>query len=472
MPVHVLLALLACKPDVGSNVGSIDVAVDATLVNRAVVTAELVHEAASTLTCTEASGDRFVLAASPSTEPTFDLVGLLASTAYDCTLDAGGSVDGTTAFTTGALPVDIPQIEATGTPAWGAYTLFNHVRDGVGQKLVIIDPEGHVRWYRFLEDDPNVGIEASLIGPTTILAGGGNGYNASFLDLDGERTWEGPDAPDGGVYDHDTQLLPTGEVMSLVTTTDKSGNIHWMGFAIQVVDPATNAVDWQFTSQAAADAGELPKAHVQDDDLYHANAITWMDADPQGPAIWTSTKMLNQILRIDAVTGEIGWKLGVGGDFTLLDASGAPLTDPSDWFYGEHGPDYTMLDGDPNRWRFWVHDNGFDRPNGTETTRALALDVDLQAKTATVAWTFTEDGWYEPVFGDVDALPDGSVFIAEAHCPQCHPAPKNRGAKLLDVDPATNDVLWRYVMPPEDSSYRGDRIDGCALWANQRYCPK
>ena len=87
-----------------------------------------------------------------------------------------------------------------------------------------------------------------------------------------------------------------------------------------------------------------------------------------------------------------------------------------------------------------------------------------------MSWEFTEEGWFETIWGDVDRLPDGHVLITRAHCGTCQPASAAR-TQLVEVDPATNEVVWRLVMEAQDDAgYRAERVDGCAIFANARYC--
>ena len=58
--------------------------------------------------------------------------------------------------------------------------------------------------------------------------------------------------------------------------------------------------------------------------------------------------------------------------------------------------------------------------------------------------------------------------MAHASCQGA--APDHLGA-LVDVDEATGEVLWRVdFLDLDDSTYRAQRIDGCAMFADDRYC--
>ena len=119
--------------------------------------------------------------------------------------------------------------------------------------------------------------------------------------------------------------------------------------------------------------------------------------------------------------------------------------------------------------RIFYYDNGVGRPGGS-FSRVVELQIDEAARTATVVWEYTEPGWYETIWGDVDLLPDGNVLYTRAHCGTCLPN-QSSTTQIVEVDPRTNTPVWRLVMSDiHDAGYRAERIDGCALFANRRYC--
>ena len=72
-------------------------------------------------------------------------------------------------------------------------------------------------------------------------------------------------------------------------------------------------------------------------DWTHGNSIAY---DPADESLLISLRHQNWVLKINyaAGTGDgaVIWRLGPGGDFALLNASGAADTDPKDWFYSQH----------------------------------------------------------------------------------------------------------------------------------------
>lgn len=408
-------------------------------------------------------------------ESTLWVDGLLADTEYSCELWAtepgsGEVVEGALGLHTGPLPEELPEMSVswpTGEPerAHGGYVLFNHwTQDGDPkvQKAVMVDPEGRVRWSHVLDLEVSVGVEVNSPEPGVVLIAGGRGYNPSFVDYSGEILYRSPDPVSGGVYHHHAELLPSGDILSLASAENELDGLSWEGFLLETRAAWTGLVSWSWDSQLAVDAGLLP-AGSQDSDAYHANAVQWVE-DPDGEAVMVSLRYQGWILRIDPDTDTISWRLGAGGDFELLDPQGEALPD-EEWFYGQHDPelDFPSL---------LVHDNGWSRP-GEDYTRAVEYELDLDAMTATRVWSYTEPGWYEPIWGDVDRLPSGHVLIAQGHCYDCGAGDPERRTAIIEVDPATNEVLWRLDMPGErDAVYRADAVPGCAAFSNRRYCPE
>jgi hypothetical protein len=212
-----------------------------------------------------------------------------------------------------------------------------------------------------------------------------------------------------------------------------------MGFGIVWFD-AFGAVGWQWNSQDAVDAGQLAAAEPESDP-WHANSAAWI-TDDLGPAVWVSLANLNQVVRIDRNTGDLTHRLGEGGDFALLDQDGAPS---DDWFAGQHDPEWD--------WPIvLMHDNGVDQ------SRALELEVDLEAGTAQARWSWTEAGWFERIFGDADRL-DQRVLISRGRCfDSCPDGDPARVSQVVEVG-ADDSVQWRLMAPDaERGIYRAERM--------------
>ncbi len=386
------------------------------------------------------------------------LFGLLAETTYDCLLEAGG-YDRRGSFRTGALPGWLPtwELQVEG-PAGGAYTLFNHGTDQGDDrqpKLLIVDPEGRLRWY-FRPTLSATDLDASLVDDG-ILYGGGYSTPPTVIDLAGRVLREVAASSTGLRFHHEASPTSSGEVITLAEAENTGGGLTWTGAVIEIHDPTLRQRRWTWNTQRGVDEGWLPLG-TDRLDPYHTNSAQELDG-----SIYANFRPISTIARIDRETGDLVWRLGPGLDFELVDNAGDPV-DPAEWFWRPHAPEFTS-DG-----RVLVYDNGSGRPGGELYSRAVELELDEATMTAQVAWDFTEEGWYEGIWGDVDRLPGGNVLITRANCASCLPGDPAT-TQLVEVDPVTNEVVWRLVMDaPEDGGYRAERIDGCAIFANGRYC--
>jgi hypothetical protein len=341
---------------------------------------------------------------------------------------------------------------------WTLGSIEREIDDLRTDNLIIVDPEGWVRWALPLGRGPDVDVTLEADG--NLLYGGGYIYDPTVIGIDGHLVWKGP-AGDEGDYTHHMERLPDGNLLTLVDATDAVGDATWRGFRVEVLDGETGDIVWKWSSEDAVAAGWLPAGDSPGEDVFHANSVTWID-DDEGPAVWVSLRSLSRIIRIDRDTGEMTWAMGRDQDFRLIDDEGndGPL---ADWFYGQHAPEVRLP-------FLYAYDNGWSRPTDTSFSRAVKFELDMDQKTARVAWSWTEPGWYEPIWGDIDELPGGHVLITKGHCAECG---SHGVSEIVEIDPATNEVVWRAQHPEaETGTYRHERIAGCDLFHNAKYCPE
>jgi arylsulfate sulfotransferase len=192
-------------------------------------------------------------------------------------------------------------------------------------------------------------------------------------------------------------------------------------------------------------------------DWTHTNAILYSADDGN---LIISIRHQNWLVKIDyqngAGTGDILWHLGYQGDFTLVGG-----TDPTDWFYAQHGPSFTTSNTTGN-FGMAVFDNGDDRffpsgqvlctgpsPSCYSTTPLLTLDE--SAMTATL--TFNPTAPYYSFFGGNNAvLANGDVeFCATA-------APVGLVANIYEVtQTSTPQTVWHMNVSGQ-YAYRGQRV--------------
>ncbi len=415
--------------------------------------------------------DRHVLTSDlVATEHIFELYGLRAEQRYTC-VGTVGSASAQLNFGTESLPFDaLPNLDFTverhPDHADDGYLLYTHFPLGSTNREVILflDLDGHVRWYHKVVDDLTfAGLDVSYVGDGELLIGGGglthltgtgDGLPPILMGLDGIERWRAPRS-DHGQPHHHANLLDSGDVLWLDSVNNTLGDNEWVGFLLRRMTPGDSAPNFDWSSQTAVDRGQLDPGLF---DPYHANSALYTE-DEDGPGYYVSLKSSNTIVRIDAGTGDITWRLGLGGDFALFDADGALLDSPDDWFSSQHDP---QLNGN----RLLMHDNQRQTPG--IPTRALELELDVPNRTATVVWQWREEGWHEGVYGDVDRLPNGNVLITQGRGFGSNT--DDRLSRIIEVDPATDEVVWRLTLGDNMTVYQSDRVDGCAVFSNTRYC--
>lgn len=385
--------------------------------------------------------------------------GLLADTVYHCEAATLGhpATTASHAVRVGSLPRE-PALSGTGSSAasWGAWTvLLWDVRADLSRHIVIVDPDGRLRWIYEIEAGPLPGIEVTVTEEGKVLAGGGPDYPPRLLSLSGDPEWVMPPLPDGEAYHHDVELHGD-EIVALATETFSGTELEWIGFQVLGLGVPTGDTRWRVSSAHAVEAGDLMPGSTPGEDVYHANAVSMIDDH-----LTVSLAQSNQIIRLDAGSGEALWQLGAGLDFQLLDPAGVPVLDDAAWFYGQHDPEWH---GD----RVLMLDNGTTPLREPRYSRALELEVDPAAGTARILWEWRDPGWFSPIMGDADRLPNGNVLLSR---PRCYTCPSSVRSSIVELDPATDEVVWRLdFLDDTDSLYRAERVDGCALFDHAGYC--
>lgn len=330
----------------------------------------------------------------------------------------------------------------------GAYTLIStySAQGFSGTSLVLLDPEGAIRWTHDLGD---AGVDTEVQWHDGHVVFGGGGFTGQptvgIVDLDGHTLYAAP--PWDTTWDHHVAMLDDGTLFGLALDSAALGPQLHSGFKLVHWDPATDDILWEWRSIDAVTAGTLPI------DYAHSNWATLVDG-PDGAAAYASLCELQLLIRIDVATGELVWTLGVGGDFTLLDGDGQAL--PDDQLpQCQHGVD---VEGD----RWLMMDNGRER----EQSRALALTIDQDARTATLDWEWTRDDWFNDILGEADFLGDDHRLVVNgvAHGMGTRPW-------IAEVHAPTGEIVWQANFSNRDWIYRVERIDGCDAFQNARYCP-
>ncbi|MCA9490173.1 MAG: hypothetical protein KC621_09620, partial [Myxococcales bacterium] len=436
------------------------------LPNQLLVTVDTSAAATIAVVCVndgDATDAHLLESTTPATHHELKLMGLLSASEYTCKAAATCPTTGLAAATvhasTSAPPIQFAVLDVDVDPQLGmtgAYTMAPWQPNVLSRGYIVVwGPDGRARWWYRLEEGVGIDIEALLDpGATTVVYGGGDNPAGapSIVDL-----WDGliykATMPVWGQdqYTHDTKRIWDGRILSLQYVPNSRGTRSWLGFGVRLHDPATGVIDWEFASQRYVDEGILPPGNGEP---YHANWIDYIDT-PSGPVLYVSLYQLQHIMAIDGVTGDLLWDLHAGAGWTVLDENGNPLPD-GDLPQGQHGLE---VDGDV----LWVYDNGTNRLH----SRAEKWRIDGVNQIATREWMWTEQGWFEPILGDIDILANGDrALITQATIGCCfHPT------DFVEVELSSGRVASRMSMPADAMvGYRSQRYDGCDMFANIGLC--
>ena len=337
------------------------------------------------------------------------------------------------------------------------------------------DLEGNILW------SYNPGI-ASTLNPIKLLPNGHimlnfsgtvpDGANSILqeVDLSGKLIWQmtaadlntalaaatctGCNITVNGTH-HDFVMLPSGHLILLASTQQTISGTPLEGDVLIDLDQNHHPV-WLWNEFDHLDTSRHPMGGT---DWTHTNAVIY---SPDDGNLIISIRHQNWLVKVNynngAGAGDIVWKLGYQGDFTL-----AGGTDPTDWFYAQHGPSFTTANT-TGQFSLVVFDNGNDRtfPTGQVQCGTTAssscystvsvLQIDETAKTATLAFHEMLSG-FSYFGGNAEVLKNGDAEFCVT-----------TGAEVREVTQDSNaKLVWRVhaSMDPTGAFpflYRGQRI--------------
>lgn len=255
-----------------------------------------------------------------------------------------------------------------------------------------------------------------------------------------------------GSFHHDIGVLPNGHLVLLATYVRQfkdpqtpTGTTNVIGDALVDVDSNYNP-DWVWNTFDHLDMNRRPMNYP---DWTHSNGILYSRDDHN---LLLSMRHQNWIIKINFLdgtgSGAVMWRLGEGGDFKLQGA-----TDPTDWFYAQHGMSYFS----PNTtglFEIGLMDNGNDRisPTGQAHCQPFAptnpqcystmpvLQIDETGMTATMAAHYIPPDSYFSFFGGNAEL----LSTGDREVDFCAAA---KGAIVQELDPKDSHVIWQAVTP-------------------------
>lgn len=383
-------------------------------------------------------------------------------------------------FTTGALPsslilpsftVAAPVSGVSAKPAPGV-ELFSLIAPSNAQG-VVTDLEGNIIWYcpgnafpikpltnghyiinttnDLLEVDLTCNVIRDISAAQVNASLQANGYSFTIPPATSLPTGS------GGQFHHDVVVMPNGHWIALCEIIQNFDNLPGYSGTMSVVGDAlvdldTNGnVSWAWSSFDHLDINR----HLQGlPDWTHSNAIVPMSDGN----LLVSMRNQSWILKIDysngTGSGDVLWRLGDGGDFTILGG------DPSQWFYGQHYPNILSTNG--SQMTLAVFDDGNQRVDidGTACgvtpacyTRAATYQLDEDTKVADVLWQDLP-GFYTFWGGSIGVLSNGDVeFDASEPSPSVA-----RSSIVMEVTQTnTPQTVWQMNVTGENA-YRGYRI--------------
>ena len=281
-----------------------------------------------------------------------------------------------------------------------------------------------------------------------------------------------------GSLHHDVLLLPNGHMVMLFTATQTvdvqpavtgaqgvvyQGPTPVLGDVVIDVDQNFNP-DWAWNAFTYINPNRIPWP-AQFPDWTHSNALLYSAADGN---LLVSVRHQNWIIKIDFEdgkgTGKILWHLGKDGDFKLVGG-----TDPTDWFYAQHGPNFFS----PNTtglFTLGLMDNGDDRqfPSGDNCaasgatpsptfcySTALVLQVNEAQKTAALVEHYIDPGPTGPLYsffgGDLSLLANGDREVDFCAATAGSIVQELRGPS------GSEQVVWQ-AFTPGAKEYRTERL--------------
>ena len=144
-------------------------------------------------------------------------------------------------------------------------------------------------------------------------------------------------------------------------------------------------------------------------DWMHANSFVW---DKVENTMWLNVRNQDTLLKIDKDSGEIIWRAGQNGNFTVLDING---TEVDTIFNYPHSLEWIGSN------RYVMFDNGLFNPdiptsmtrNGTGISGFIEFEIDEDNQILREVWSWyaTNSTYYfSESGGDADRLPDGNTL--------------------------------------------------------------
>ncbi len=235
-------------------------------------------------------------------------------------------------------------------------------------------------------------------------------FDQRTVDASGMTTTTGISGSDSAVIE--------GNVIERI---DQNGNVLWTWFSLD--------------HYSLNDTYEEYFVNPQFVDHTHYNSI---EIDTDGNYI-VSARNLNEIAKINSITGDIMWQLGgKNNDFQLIGDTA--------WFTGQHDA-RRLPNGD-----IALFDNATQTPNGV--ARAIQYELDTTTMSATLTWEKRMESGHRSLFiGSNRLLSNGNRIINWGGA-----RPFDQTISMQEVD-STGNVVMSLDFPGNFISYRTIKLD-------------
>jgi len=258
-----------------------------------------------------------------------------------------------------------------------------------------------------------------------------------------------------GSFHHAVLPLPNGHLVLLATYTRSFTNLSGEAGPTSVIGDALVDVDQNFKPDwvwNTFDHLDINRRPMNFPDWTHSNGMLYSSDDHN---LLLSMRHQSWIIKINFLdgtgSGNVMWRLGEGGDFKLVNA-----TDPTDWFYAQHGMSYFT----PNTtgvFRIGLMDNGNDRifptgqvlclPYKPTTAQCYStmpvLEINETNMTATMITHYVPPpSDYSFFGGNAELLSNGNMEVN--FCATL------RGGIVQELDPNAQEVVWQGFTPGAD----------------------
>jgi hypothetical protein len=337
---------------------------------------------------------------------------------------------------------------------------YSHSSNDYIQGIQLL-PNGNLLMLISYLSSMTTGVSPSLLNEVREIDLAGNTVNSLTMGTLNQKLAAGNfrDA-EGNLYQlgslhHAVLALPNGHMVLLATYVRQMSNLAGTKGTTTVIGDVLVDVDQNFNPDWAwntFDHLDINRRPMNFPDWTHSNGMLYSRDDHN---LLLSMRHQNWVIKINFLdgtgSGAVMWRLGEGGDFGLQNA-----TDPTDWFYAQHGLSYFTANT-TGVFRIGMMDNGNDRmfPTGSVFCRPYQpataqcystmplLEINENNMTATMIAHYVPPPSYFSFFG-------GNAELLSNNDMEVDFCAALKGAIVQELNPQASQVLWQATTPGAD----------------------